>query len=56
MQLETIDATLAIFRQIAADGLAELGYRSVICNRPESESSDQPNFGEIKAAAKTVGL
>lgn len=38
------------------DGLAELGYRSIICNRPDGEGADQPTFDEIKAAAEPLGL
>ena len=32
------------------------GFRSVICNRPDGESSDQPAFEDIAAAARELGL
>lgn len=36
--------------------IAALGFRSLICNRPEGEGPDQPIFDEISRAAQTVGL
>ena len=32
------------------------GFRSVICNRPDGESPDQPAFDEIAAAARELGI
>jgi sulfide:quinone oxidoreductase len=36
--------------------LAAMGFKSVICNRPDGEASDQPAFQLIEAAAKAAGL
>jgi len=36
--------------------LADQGYRSVICARPDGEEAGQPSFGKIKAAAKALGM
>jgi len=36
--------------------LAVQGFRALICNRPDGEAADQPNFSEIEAAAKKAGL
>jgi sulfide:quinone oxidoreductase len=36
--------------------LHEAGFRSVICNRPDGEGADQPNFDEIEIAAQQAGL
>ena len=36
--------------------LAQMGIKSVICNRPDHESSAQPTFNEIEAAATQAGL
>ena len=36
--------------------LAELGYRTIINNRPDGEASGQPSAAEIKAAAEAAGL
>jgi sulfide:quinone oxidoreductase len=35
---------------------AKAGFRSIICNRPDGEGSDQPTFAEIEKAAKKAGL
>lgn len=35
---------------------AELGYRTLICNRPDGEAADQPAIDAIKAAAKAAGV
>ncbi|MDZ7787104.1 MAG: TIGR01244 family sulfur transferase [Halofilum sp. (in: g-proteobacteria)] len=54
-----IDDTLSVSPQIAPSDIAELraaGYRSVICNRPDGEGTDQFEFEEIEAAAREAGL
>ena len=59
MDLRAINATLSVSQQILAQdlqGIADQGYRAVICNRPDGEGADQPTFEEIEAAAKAVGL
>jgi len=33
-----------------------MGYRSIICNRPDGESPDQPLYAEIERRAKEQGL
>ncbi|MGL4396020.1 MAG: TIGR01244 family sulfur transferase [Hyphomicrobium sp.] len=42
----------------AADvqALADQGFKSIICNRPDGESPGQPGHGEIEAAAAAAGL
>ncbi len=50
---------LAASRQITpADlkAIRDAGFRSVICNRPDGESVDQPAFAEIAAVARELGL
>lgn len=45
--------------QITPDDVQEIasrGYRSIMCNRPDGESPDQPDFAEIEAAAREAGL
>ncbi len=59
MDVKTITAELSVAPQIfAADmqAVAEAGFRSVICNRPDAEGSDQPLFTEIERAATDKGL
>ena len=36
--------------------LAELGFRSVINNRPDGEADGQPTWQELEVAAKQAGL
>jgi len=59
MDIRTIDAGLSVSPQISPADLLEIagaGFRSIICNRPDGEGSDQPGFEEIEAAAKEAGL
>ncbi|MEQ8481130.1 MAG: TIGR01244 family sulfur transferase [Hoeflea sp.] len=59
MEIRKISHTLSVSPQIAPADLAELrgaGFRSVICNRPDGEGSDQPTFAEIEKAAEAAGL
>ncbi|GAB7536855.1 aminotransferase class V-fold PLP-dependent enzyme [Burkholderia sp. 3C] len=46
-------------RQIApADlkAIRDAGFRSILCNRPDGESADQPAFETIAASARALGL
>lgn len=36
--------------------IAALGYRSIMCNRPDGEDPGQPTFAAIDAAAQAHGL
>ena len=36
--------------------LAELGFKTIICNRPDGETSDQPDYQLIMNAAAEIGL
>ncbi|GIX13288.1 MAG: hypothetical protein KatS3mg118_1247 [Paracoccaceae bacterium] len=59
MDVRKITDELFVSPQIAvADlpALARLGFRAVICNRPDGEGADQPTFEEIEAAARKAGL
>lgn len=59
MEFKSISPQLTVSPQIQpADvaAIAEAGFRSIICNRPNGEASDQPLFHEIEDAAKTAGL
>lgn len=59
MSIRNIADGLGVSRQIlAADlpAIAQQGYRTIICNRPDGEASDQPVFEEIRAAAESVGV
>ncbi|MEO8938349.1 MAG: TIGR01244 family sulfur transferase [Burkholderiaceae bacterium] len=59
MDFKALTAELSVSPQVAASdmpGIADAGFRSVICNRPDGEGVDQPVFREIERAAKAVGL
>ena len=59
MDTKTITDTFSVAAQVTADELAtlaEAGFRSIICNRPDGEGGDQPTFEEIRAAAERNGL
>ena len=59
MRIKQVSEELSISGQmmpIDMQALADRGYRSVICNRPDNESTGQPTFREIKKAAKKAGM
>ncbi len=59
MDIRPLTNELSVAPQIrSADlpALRDAGYRAIICNRPDGEGSDQPNFGEIERAAGPLGL
>lgn len=63
MNLHPLTPTFSVAPQIMPQimpedvgGLAAGGFRSVMCNRPDGEGSDQLNFAEIKAACRDAGL
>lgn len=59
MDARTITAGLSVSPQITAadvQAVADQGFRAIICNRPDGEGMDQPNFDEIEAVAKSLGL
>lgn len=59
MDIRRIDENLSISTQISVediDRLASLGYRGVICNRPDGEGPGQPSFADIEQAARRRGL
>jgi len=59
MKVKQVVDGFAVSEQIKADELAELaeqGFRSIICNRPDGEGPDQPTVAEIKAGAEAWKL
>ncbi|MFV0246133.1 MAG: TIGR01244 family sulfur transferase [Qingshengfaniella sp.] len=59
MDIRKIDDGLSVGPQITPEdpaALAAAGFRSIICNRPDAESPDQPGQDEIALAAKAAGL
>ncbi len=59
MEIKQIDSNYYVSAQILARELAAIksaGICSVICNRPDGESADQPTYAEIEHKAKQLGL
>jgi sulfide:quinone oxidoreductase len=59
MGIKQVVDGFAVAEQISAADTGQLaaeGFRSIVCNRPDGEASDQPAFAEIKLAAGRNGL
>ena len=59
MDIRKINDEYAVSGQISLDDLDEIqsmGFKSIICHRPDGEVPEQPSFGEIKTAAKARGI
>ncbi len=59
MNLTKLTGTFSVAGQIdAADlpAIADAGYRSLICNRPDGEGPGQPPYSAIETAARGLGL
>jgi sulfide:quinone oxidoreductase len=55
MNFAKLDDELSVAPQITPQDvseIAELGYKTIICNRPDYEQADQPEFKAIEAAAR----
>ncbi len=58
MNIRKLDDSLSVSPQITAGDIeiiAAKGFRSIICNRPDGEAADQPDFSQISAAADAAG-
>lgn len=59
MNIHRFSDSLSISAQISPQDIEQLealGFRSVICNRPDGESADQPGHAEIQQACEAAGL
>lgn len=59
MKLAVLTPNVTALSQPSVDDiskLAERGYRSIISNRPENETDDQPSWLDLKAAAAAHGM
>ncbi|AQG98854.1 TIGR01244 family protein [Burkholderia sp. KK1] len=59
MPIRKLTDTLSLSPQIFASDLTALrdaGIRSIVCNRPDGEGSDQPTVSEISTAAAPLGI
>lgn len=59
MTYTRINDELSVSSQIYPDDIERIiksGFRSIICNRPDGETPDQPDFVTIASHAKQAGL
>lgn len=59
MKLAVLTPNVTVLDQPSVEDVGELadrGYRSIIGNRPEGESADQPEWKDLKAAATARGM
>lgn len=59
MEVRKINDSISVAPQIHPGDLPELaamGFRAVICNRPDGEEASQPDQDSIAAAARQAGL
>ena len=59
MQFKSLTSDLSVGAQVSeADlpAIAQAGFKSLICNRPDGEAVGQPTFAAIQSAAQRLGL
>ena len=59
MKLVSVSEAFAVSPQIRLEDMRELadaGYRTVICNRPDGEEPNQPPVASMQDAAEATGL
>ncbi|HCF4400063.1 TPA: TIGR01244 family phosphatase [Pseudomonas aeruginosa] len=59
MDIRQLAPGLSVSEQLFPNQLAELkevGFRAIVCNRPDGEGADQPLFAEIKRTAQAIGI
>lgn len=59
MDIKKLTESISVSDQITEADLYQIvqaGFKSLICNRPDDEGSDQPGFKEIEQTAKSHGL
>ncbi len=59
MDIKKIDNDVSVGGQITTDDLPVIsahGFKSVICNRPDGEAIDQPDYEDVEHNAKACGI
>lgn len=59
MDIRQINDEYAVAGQITVEELDEIkamGFKSIVCNRPDEEEPGQPSFAEIAANAEELGI
>lgn len=59
MDIKQMDRKVSVCDQIGPadlDRIGALGFKGIICNRPDGEADDQPDFDDLAAIAEKLGL
>ena len=59
MKIETVSHKYGVSGQIEPEDLnviAQAGYKSIVCIRPDNEEPGQPSYGEIAGRANAYGF
>ena len=59
MDIRQINDEYAVAGQITVEDLEQIkamGFKSIVCNRPDEEEPGQPSFAEISAKAQELGI
>jgi sulfide:quinone oxidoreductase len=59
MEISKLNEAFSVAAQIGPKDIpviAAMGFKSILCNRPDGESPDQPLFEAVEAGAKLLGL
>lgn len=59
MSIQQLSEEVSVCGQIGLDDLeaiAQLGFKTLVNNRPDGESPNQPSHAEIQKKAETLGL
>lgn len=59
MDIRQIDGEYSVSGQISVDDLPairEMGFKSIVCHRPDGEAPEQPAFESVRAAAEAMGI
>ncbi len=59
MDIRRVNSGISVSPQVEVadlEAISEMGFKSIICNRPDGEGADQPVFDEIYARAQKLGL
>ncbi len=59
MDVRKLSDNFSVSGQISSDdieAISQAGYKTILCNRPDGESSDQPGYQGIAQAAVAAGL
>lgn len=59
MNIRKLTPAISVSPQILPQDVAQLaeqGFKSIVSNRPDGESADQPDYADIESEAKALGL